>query len=362
MIDPTGAVVPPIHPSTTFARNEAYELVGTHVYSRYGSPTVDLAERVLAELDGGAGSLLFASGMAAIAAFTSSIDPGGHVVAPSVMYHGARNHLERLAADGRIDLELVDADQPGALQGAIVAGRTALVWIESALNPTWTVLDIPAIARAAHAAGALLAVDATVTPPCTLRALDHGADIVFHSASKYLNGHSDLTAGVLTTASHDTRWDEVRATRDRTGGVLGAFEAWLLLRGLRTLWIRYAAASANAAAIADALAGHPAVTTVLYPGSRTHPTHPIAADLWNGGYGGMLSLIVAGGAERARTMASRTEIFCPATSLGGVESTIEHRASVEGPGSPVPPGLVRLSVGIEPADELIADLHRALGT
>jgi len=354
----TGAVVPPIHPTTTFARDERYELIGDHIYSRTGSPTVDRLEGVLAELDDGATSLAFASGMAAITAVTATIPAGSRVVAPQIMYHGTRTHLEHLAARRPIELRLVPSSDTAGLIAAIEPGRTAAVWIETSLNPIWTVLDVAAIAGAAHAAGAKLIVDATVTPPCTTRVLDLGADVAVHSATKYLNGHSDLTAGVATFAS-TVDAGAVRAVRDRTGGVLGAFEAWLLLRGLRTLWMRFAKASESAAAIAAACAADARVEGVLYPGLPDHPTHEVAAAQMTGGFGGMLSLLLPDEAA-ARHLAVSTWVFVPATSLGGVESTIEHRAGVEGPGSPVPRNLVRLSVGVEHVDDLLADLDRAL--
>ena len=360
-IDPeTGAIVPPIHPATTYARDRRYELPGFS-YGRNANPTGARVESVLARLEGAEEALVFASGMAGIAAFFETVRTGERVVAPRVMYHGAADWLRRLAERRGVEAAFFDAGAPGALEAAVEAGETAVVWIEPSVNPTWDVIDVRAAAAAARRAGAVLAVDATVTPAVTLRALDLGADVVFHSGTKYLAGHSDVLAGVLAARAADERWEEVKLARTQTGGVLGAFESWLLLRGMRTLHVRYERQAANALAIARHFERHPGVEAVLYPGLESHPGHAVARRQMTGGFGAMLSLLVPGGAEGARRAATRTRLFVPATSLGGVESLIEHRASVEGPRSAVPANLLRLSVGIERADELIADLEQALG-
>ena len=239
-------------------------------------------------------------------------------------------------------------------------GKTTLVWIESPVNPTWDVIDIALAADIAHQAGAILAVDGTVASPVTTRALEYGADIVFHSATKYLNGHSDVVAGVLVTAKLDDRWEEIKLVRTLTGGVLGPFEAWLLLRGMRTLFLRFVKASQNALRLAQHFEGHPGLRQVLYPGLESHPGHAIAKRQMIQGFGGMLSLLVEGGAEDAKRIAGRTRLFVRATSLGGVESLIEHRASSEGPHSEVPQNLLRLSIGIENCQDLINDLEQSL--
>ena len=359
-VDPaTGAIVPPIHPATTFARGEGYELRG-YGYSRAGNPTCEQAERVLAELEGAQDALVFASGLAGIATFFDSAASGGRVVAPRVMYHGAADWLRRRAERREIDLVLFDAGAPGALAAAVGSSATAVIWIEASVNPTWDVIDVRAAAEIAHSAGAILGVDATVTPAVTLRALDLGADIVFHSGSKYLAGHSDLTAGVLATRVAGERWEDIRLARTLMGGVLGSFEAWLLLRGMRTLHVRYERQSANAMAIARHFERHPKLDAVLYPGLESHPGHVVARRQMTNGFGAMLSVLVAGGADAAKRVATRTRVFVPATSLGGVESLIEHRATVEGPHSVVPENLLRVSVGIESAEELVADLEQAL--
>ena len=359
-IDPeTGAIVPPIHPSTTYARDERYELIG-YGYSRSGNPTCTRVEAVLAELEGAEDALVFASGLAGVSTFFDTVRTGERVVAPRVMYHGAADWLRRLEDRRGIELAFFDPAAPGGLEDAVGAGKTAVVWIEASVNPTWDVIDVRAAAEIAHAAGAVLGVDATATPAVTLRALDLGADVVFHSGTKYLAGHSDLTAGVLATRTADERWADVKLARTLMGCVLGAFESWLLLRGMRTLHVRYERQAANAMAIARHFEGHPKIDAVLYPGLGSHPGHAVAKRQMTNGFGAMLSLLVAGDAQAAKRVATRTRLFVPATSLGGVESLIEHRATVEGPHSVVPENLLRVSVGIESSDELIADLEQAL--
>ena len=358
-IDPeTRAIVPPIHSSTTFARDGDYEL-GRYIYSRDGSPTFDQAEALIAGLEGGAASLLFASGLAAASAVFEPLRPGQHVVAPQAMYFALQAWLKILADRRDVGLTLVDTSDPANVAEAM-RPETAIVWVETMSNPTWDVADIAALAKIAHAGGAILGVDATVTPPLTCRPIELGADIVFHSTTKYLNGHSDALGGVLTTARDDALWQDIRGVRKFVGGVMGPFEAWLLLRGMRTLDVRWERASANAMAIARHFHDHPKVEAVRYAGLEDHPGHDIAARQFTGGFGGMLSILVHGGAEAALTVAKSVKLFVPATSLGGVESLIEHRSTVEGPDSPTPQNLLRLSVGIEAADDLIADLEQAL--
>jgi len=356
----TGAIVPPVQPSTTFARDAAYELIGDYSYSRSGGPSGERLEALAAELDGGEEARVFSSGMAAIVALFETLESGQHVAAPSIMYHGSRDWLERLSERRGIGLTLFDATDPAALAAAVRPGETAVVWIETPVNPTWDVIDIAAAAEAAQRAGAILAVDATAATPVLTRPLALGADLVFHSATKYLNGHGDLTAGILVTRAADERWEEIKGLRRLMGGVLGAFEAWLLLRGLRTLYLRVERASASALRIARHFEGHPKIAAVLYPGLESHAGHAVARRQMTGGFGGMLSLLVAGDAAAARAVATRTGLFVPATSLGGVESLIEHRATIEGPHSQVPANLLRLSIGIEDPADLIADLEQAL--
>ncbi|MFT5353144.1 MAG: cystathionine gamma-synthase [Polyangiales bacterium] len=355
-----GAVVPPIQSSTTFARGKNYKPIGEHIYSRASSPGDALAGKIFAELDGGADALMFGSGMAAITTLFESVDAGRHIVAPTVMYHGAQDWLRRISTRRGIGLTLFDAKDPNGLSDALRPGETDLVWIEPATNPHWDIIDIAAAAKAAHAAGARLAVDATVTPPVTTLPLALGADYVFHSATKYLNGHSDVCAGVLVCADADERWADITRVRSLLGGMLGAFECWLLLRGLRTLALRFDQASRSALAIATHFDGDTRLENVLYPGLPSHPGHDIASRQMTNGFGGMMSMHVRGDAEKTIRVAMGTKVFVPATSLGGVESLIAHRATVEGAHSVVAANLLRLSIGIEDVDELIADLDQAL--
>lgn len=355
----TGAVSPPIYTSSTYARDGNYVPRLKENYARNGNPTLWQTEEAIAALEGGPAALLFASGMAAIATLLETVPQGAHVAAPSVMYYGTRDWLKRLEGLGRISLTLFDPGLPGALERAVRTG-TDLVWIETPLNPTWDVIDIEAAAQAAHAAGAILAVDATASAAVTTQPLKLGADIVFHSATKYLNGHSDVLAGALITRAETPRWQEVRSLRTRIGAPLPPLECFLLLRGMRTLFVRYRQASANALAIAQHFEGHPKVERVLYPGLAAHPGHAIAARQMIDGFGGMMSLLLKGGFADAQRFCTRLKVIVPATSLGGVESLAEHRKTVEGPASPVPDNLVRISVGIEHADDLIADIEQAL--
>ncbi|MEM9270080.1 MAG: PLP-dependent aspartate aminotransferase family protein [Pseudomonadota bacterium] len=351
----TGAVAPPLDLSSTYARNEAYEARQAYIYGRDGGDTLRHAQDVIASLDGAEQTLLFSSGMAAIVTLMECLRQGERVVAPSVMYHGTLTWLHHLAETRGIELTLFDPADPAGLARA-VRPDTALIWIETPVNPTWEVIDIAAASQLATSVGAKLAVDCTTAPPCTQDALGLGADIAFHSATKYMGGHSDLVAGALSFAREDAFSAQIERLRVLMGNVLGGFEAWLLIRGLRTLYLRYERASHNALAIAQALEGR---CTVLYPGLPSHPSHDIAAAQMTGGFGGMLSLVLPSFEDAAQTVA-RLQLFVPATSLGGVESLVEHRKVIEGPESPVPDGLLRLSVGIEAEEDLIADLLQAL--
>ncbi|MDX1512401.1 MAG: PLP-dependent aspartate aminotransferase family protein [Gammaproteobacteria bacterium] len=357
----SGGVSPTIELSTTYARDSRYEhrLPGLS-YSRDANPTYRPAETLLARLETGEDALLFSSGLAAATAIFKSLRSGDHVVAPKIMYHGLRDFLNAHCERFGIRLDYFDAREPDGLSRAVRPGETKIVWIETPCNPTWDVTDISGAAEIAHAAGARLAVDSTVATPVLTRPIEHGADLVMHSATKYLNGHGDVVAGALVCRKADPLWDAIRFERKHGGAVLGPFEAWLLLRGMRTLWIRVEKSCDNALAVARYLESHPAVERVLYPGLASHPGHELAKRQMRGGFGGMLSMLVKGDAETARAVATRTRVFVPATSLGGVESLIEHRASVEGPASPIPPNLLRLSLGIEEKTDLIADLEAAL--
>lgn len=360
-MDPdTGAVVPPIQLSSTYARDENYQLRTEIVYARDGGPTVKHAEAVLADLDGGEASLLFGSGMSAIVAMFETLEAGDHIVAPEVMYHGGLVWLHRLAKKRGQPVTFFDAGDPEALAKAVRPGKTKLIWIESPTNPNWDVIDIAAASEIAKSVDALLVADCTAAPPCTQRALELGADYVFHSATKYLAGHSDITGGVLTTRQRNAHFEELILVRNLMGSVMAAFEAWLLIRGLRTLYLRYERAAASALQIARHFEHHPRIAEVRYPGLASHPGHEIAKRQMTSGFGGMLAILVNGSDDMAQDVARLVQVFYPATSLGGVESLIEHRKAVEPPESKVPGTLLRLSIGIEDPEDLIADLEQAL--
>ena len=357
----TGSVIPPVVASTTFARNDRYELIGGHrSYSRDHNPTYDLAEQMLCRLEGGHEALLFSSGMAAAAAVFQSLRSGDHVVYPKVMYWGLRGWLLEFAERWGLEITPFDVTRPGAIADAVRPGSTCLVWIETPCNPTWDVIDIESAANIAHDAGALLAVDSTVATPVLTRPLEHGADIVMHSATKYLNGHGDVLAGALVAREDGDLWRDIKTHRAETGAIPGSLDAWLLQRGMRTLFLRMRNASASALAIARHFEHHPSLESVSYPGLESHAGHAIARQQMDGGFSGMLSFLVKGDENDALRFVNRCKVFIRATSLGGVESLIEHRYSIEGPDSPIPRNLVRLSIGAERVDDLIADLEQAL--
>jgi cystathionine gamma-synthase len=360
----TRAVIPPLHVSTTYLRDPDNQYRSGRVYARADNPAFDQAEAVIAKLEQGGQALLFASGMAAATAVFMALKPGDHVLAPKVMYWSLRNWLMNFATEWGLQIELIEMDSPAALRAALRPGKTKLVWIETPANPLWTLTDIADAAAAAHAAGALLAVDSTVATPVLTQPLTLGADVVMHAATKYLNGHSDVIAGALVVqrgAVQSDYWQRVRKVRAQMGATLGSFEAWLLVRGLRTLPIRVRAACASAMHIAEHFAAaHPRVSEVLYPGLPSFVGHAVARSQMQGGFGGMLSIRVRGGEAAAISTAANVKLWKRATSLGGTESLIEHRASIEGAGTPAPVDLLRLSVGLEHVDDLIADLEAAL--
>ena len=357
----TRAITPPIHVSSTYLRDPDNQYRSGRIYARADNPAFDQAEAVIARLEQGAQAALFASGMAAATAVFQALAPGDHVLAPKVMYWSLRNWLMNFATQWGLLVELIDMTDSAAVRAAVRPGKTRLVWIETPANPLWTVTDIAATAAIAHGAGAVVAVDSTVASPVLTRPIEHGADIVMHAATKYLNGHSDLIAGVLVTRENDAFWQRVRTIRAQLGATLGSFEAWLLLRGMRTLYLRVRCASQSAQRIAEHFARHEHVEAVLYPGLPDAAGHDVARRQMQGGFGGMLSIRVKGGEAAAVATAAHVALWKRATSLGGAESLVEHRASIEGAGTPAPADLLRLSVGIEDAGDLIADLEQALG-
>ncbi|MFO1050182.1 MAG: PLP-dependent aspartate aminotransferase family protein [Geminicoccaceae bacterium] len=356
----TGALVPGIAPATTFLRDPDGGYRSGHSYARPENPTFRHAEELLTALEGGADSMLFASGMAAATAVFQALEPGDHVLVPKVMYWGLRAWVLDHCVRWGLAIEPIDMDDLGSVEAALRPGQTRLVWLETPANPMWQITDIAAVAELAHRAGARMAVDSTVATPILTRPLALGADLVMHSATKYLNGHSDVIAGTLTTARDDEWWARLKSVRHKQGGILGSFEAWLLLRGMRTLDLRVRHCSRTAQTLAERLRALPQLREVLYPGLPDFPGHSLAARQMSGGFGGMLSIRVRGGEAAAVATAARVRLWKRATSLGGVESLIEHRASIEGPGTPVPGDLLRLSVGIEDPADLIADLETAL--
>src|SRR5262245_3874643 len=359
-IDPvTKAVVPPIHMASTYQRAEDNLYRSGRTYAPADNPTFDQAEATLAALEGGAKALVFSSGMSAASACFLALAPGDHVVAPKVMYWALRNWLAGFATHWGLEVDFVDAGHNDAIVSAM-RPNTRLVWIETPANPTWIVTDIAAAAEIAHRAGALLAVDSTVATPVLTRPIEHGADIVMHSATKYLNGHSDIIARALVGARDDEYWAKLCTIRAQLGTILGETEAWLLMRGMRTLFPRLAWACRSAESLAERFAAHPMIEEVLYPGLASFAGHATARKQMTGGFSGMLSVRVKGGERAAIATAARVVLWKRATSLGGVESLIEHRASVEGPGTPCPTDLLRLSVGVEDAGDLYDDLDQAL--
>ena len=360
VVPPTGEVVAPIHVSTTFRRDATGGLVDGREYSRADSPSYDGPEQLLTSLEGGSDAVLLSSGMAAITCVFQVLTPGDHAMVGDTIYWGTRKWLSDFGATWGLDVEYVDTTDLDAVSAALRPGRTRVVWLETPANPSWEVTDLAAVADLTHSAGARLVVDSTVATPVITRPIEHGADLVVHSATKYLNGHSDVVAGAVVTARSDPFWERIRAWRREAGSVLGPVEAWLLHRGMRTLFVRVRHASATAMRLAEHLQTHPSVASVLYPGLVTHPGHDIASRQMNGGYGGMLSIRVSGGEAAALATATAVQLIVPATSLGGTETLIEHRATVEGPGSPVPRDLLRISVGLEDLADLVADLDHAL--
>jgi cystathionine gamma-synthase len=356
----TKAIVQPVHLSTTNIRDEDNEYSSGRSYIRETNPTWDQAEELITRLENGAATLLFSAGMAAATAAFLALRPGDHVVVPEVMYWGLRKWLLGPRTEWGIKVDLVDMTKLDRLQAAMRPGKTKIVWAETPSNPMWQVFDLAALAEIAHGAGARLGVDSTCATPIHTQPIALGADLVMHAATKYLNGHSDVLAGSLTTARQDDYWQRICGVRTSCGAVLGSFEAWLLVRGMRTLPLRVRQCSANALYLAERLERHPAIEQVLYPGRPSHPQHELAKRQMQGGFGGMLSIRVKGGEAAAVRCAARVKLWKRATSLGGVESLIEHRASIEGASTPVPRDLLRLSVGIENAEELLSDLAQAL--
>lgn len=353
----TGALAPPIHLSTTFEHGPAAEALHGFLYIREKNPTQLRLEGAMARLEGGIAALVFSSGMAAGAAVLQTIAPGSHVIFSDDLYIDVRNLIRDFLPAWRIESSTVNLQDMEKLKGAI-RPNTKLIWGETPSNPLMKVLDISVLAAMAHEVGAQLLIDSTFATPVLQRPLSLGADVVLHSTTKYCGGHSDVQGGCLVVKSREVL-DKLFHVRDILGAVASPFNSWLILRGLRSLPCRMEKHSANAGAVAAALAACPAVEAVYYPGLPSHPGHEIARRQMLG-FGGMLSFLVRGGREETLGVARRVKLFVNATSLGGVESLMEHRASSEGKLSKAPQNLLRLSVGLEHPDDLIEDLLQAL--
>jgi cystathionine gamma-synthase len=360
----TGAVVPPIHQSSTFKQDGVGGLRGGYEYSRSANPTRTALEECLAAIEGGTRGLAFASGLAAEDAVLRALcQPGDHVVIPNDAYGGTYRLFSQVHAPWGLESTPVPITSADAVRAAM-RPSTRIVWVETPTNPLLSIADIEQLAAIAHESGALLVVDNTFASPYLQQPLALGADVVVHSTTKYLGGHSDVVGGALVTT--DTELGErLRYHQNAMGAVAGPFDSWLVLRGIKTLAVRMDRHNENAAAVAELLQAHPAVTSVLYPGLPDHPGHDVAAKQMRG-FGGMVSFQVAGGEPHALEVVNRTKVFILAESLGGVESLIEHpgrmtHASVAGSPLEVPGDLIRLSVGLEHRDDLIADLQQALG-
>jgi cystathionine gamma-synthase len=360
VVEASRAVVPAIHVATTYIRDPDNQYRSGNIYGRPDNETIRQAEAIIAALEGAKAAMVLGSGMSAATAVFFALSPGDHVIAPKVMYWSLRNWLLSEGVRWGLKVDLVDMSDTNAVRASVRPGATKLIWAETPANPLWSITDIAAVAKIAHGAGAMLAVDSTCATPMLTRPLEHGADIVMHAATKYLNGHSDVMAGALATANTDALWERVARNRTMLGQILGPLEAFLLIRGMRTLPLRVHAACVSAMELAERLRGHESVVEVLYPGLSGSPGHEVAGRQMSGGFGGMLSIRVRGGEAAAVATAARVELWKRATSLGGVESLIEHRASMEGAGTPCPRDLLRLSVGSEDPDDLFADLDQAL--
>ena len=356
----SAGVVPPIQPATTFMRDETYALIRPdNIYSRDDSDTVRTAEQVITKLEQAEDTLLFPAGMAAIAGVFRTLLAGDTALVQSGIYWGTTKWIRDFCARRDVTLHEVEASDAAALKAACQAHRPTLVFIETPSNPWLRTVDVAAAAQATHAVGGTLVVDATAATPILMKPLALGADIVMHSATKAINGHSDVLAGVLSTnAPTDPIWEAIKMDRHDAGAVLGPFEAWLLIRAMRTLPLRVERMTENAVTLAQYLHNHPQVEDVFYPGLPHHPGHEVAKQQMSG-YGSLLSVLVKGGRAEALKVVGKLQLFLRATSLGGVESLVEHRHTIE-PHTGIPENLIRVSVGIEHIDDLKDDWEQAL--
>lgn len=358
-IDPsTGAVTPPIHLSTTFERDKTGDYPLGFSYAREDNPNRRMLEECLAALEGGKEALVLSSGLSVLMALLQGLEPGDHIIAPQDVYYGLRQLLRTVFAKSPLEVSHVDAPDITAVRAA-VRPNTRLIWVETPSNPMLKITDLQGIAEIARKTNAISVCDSTFSTPLLLQPFQFGIDMVMHSTTKYLSGHSDASGGVLITKFDNYLFERVRSTQRYGGAAASPFDCWLTLRGVSTLPCRMRTHLENAAAIATHLEHHPAVERVHYPGLRGHPGHDLAEQQMKGA-GGMLSFEIRGGREQALAVAANLRLFTRATSLGGPHSLVEHRASVEGPGSRTPQGLLRISVGLENSKDLIADLNQAL--
>jgi len=354
----TGAIAPPMHLSTTFQRDADGGYPRGYSYIRCGNPTRDAFESAMAEIEGGASAAAFSSGLAAASAIFQSLKPGDRVIAPCDVYHGLRELLDEIISAWGVRVDYVDMHVPGVVEEALKSSAS-LVWVETPSNPLLRVTDIARVAEAAHRDGAVCVCDNTFATPIQQRPIALGADLVVHATTKWIGGHSDMQGGCVISARENDFFGKIRRAQRLLGAVPSPFDCWLALRGLSTLACRVKASTESAGKIARFLEQHSLVDRVHYPGLASHPDHAIAAAQMSGS-GGMISFEVTGGEPCAMRTAASVHHFTRATSLGGVESLIEHRASIEGPASTTPGGLLRLSIGLEHPDDLIEDLDQAL--
>ncbi|MFS0771137.1 trans-sulfuration enzyme family protein [Sphingomonas sp. 1P08PE] len=359
----TGAVSAPLHLSTTFERDADGGFQRGFEYSRDDNPNRRALETCLAALEGGANAIAFSSGMAAISASIEALrlDHPGRLVLPQDMYFGVRSFLTDTAFGRSLDTLVVDMADLVAVEAACRDGEPGIVWIETPSNPLVSIVDVASVTAIAKAAGFATVADNTWATPVLQRPFEHGVDVIVHSLTKYIGGHSDVMAGAAIVREVGPHLDELRAIQRHRGVLASAFDSWLALRGIATLPVRMRAHSATALSVARFLEGHPTVTKVHYPGLASHPGHKIASRQMSE-FGGMVSFEVRGGRDEATSVAAALLIFTRATSLGGNHSLVEHRASVEGSASTAPESLLRISIGLEHEDDLIADLTEALST
>jgi cystathionine gamma-synthase len=358
-VDPaTGAVAAPIYLSTTFERDIEGTYSRGYMYSRNDNPNRKTLERGVSMLEGGEAAAAFASGMGATMSILQALSPGDHVLAHIDAYYGTARLIREIFVRWKLAVDFVDMNDIAAVKKAL-RPNTKLAWSETPSNPLLKVVDLAALAEAVHDAGVILVCDNTWAP-ILQRPLELGVDLVLHSTTKYFGGHCDVLGGIVVAKKDNEFFQRIRSIQYEGGAVPSPFDCWLILRGMRTLPWRMRAHSENAMKVAEFLARHPKVERAHYPGLPSHPAHKIAAGQMSM-FGGMLSFEAKGGRDAAMSVATKTKIFIRATSLGGVESLIEHRASIEGPGTTSPEGLLRVSIGLENADDLIEDLDQAMG-